>query len=73
MAAFWGRPNAYLDPGIRAATSAWHQLDPETTTRALDQLRGDLASGTWDCRYGHLRQYPELDVGLRLVCADLGP
>lgn len=73
MAAFWGRPEAYLDPGIRAATSVWHQLDPETATRALGQLRSDLASGTWDCRYGHLRRFPELDVGLRLVCADLGP
>jgi SAM-dependent methyltransferase len=72
MAAFWGRPEAYLDPGVRTATSAWHQLDSETATRALDQLRSDLASGQWDRRYGRLRRLPEFDVGLRLVCADLG-
>ncbi len=73
MAAFWGRPEAYLDPGVRTATSPWHQLAPETATRALDQLRSDLASGQWDRRYGHLRHYPELDVGLRLISAELHP
>jgi SAM-dependent methyltransferase len=72
MAAFWGRPEAYLDPAIRAATSPWHQLPPETVTRALDQLGSDLASGQWDQRYGHLRQQPEHDVGLRLVTSDVG-
>jgi SAM-dependent methyltransferase len=72
MAAFWGRPEAYLDPAIRAATSPWHQLAPETVNRALDHLRRDLANGAWDQRYGRLRRRRELDVGLRLVCADVG-
>jgi SAM-dependent methyltransferase len=72
MAAFWGRPEAYLDPAVRAATSPWHQLPRETVTRALDQLRSDLASAQWDERYGHLREQPELDVGLRLIVADVG-
>jgi SAM-dependent methyltransferase len=72
MAAFWARPEAYLDPAIRAATSPWHQLAPETVDRALDQLRLDLASGAWDRRHGRLRRRRELDIGLRLVCADIG-
>ena len=72
MAAFWGRPEAYLDPAVRAASSPWHQLAPETVDRALEQLRSDLASGVWDRRYGWLRDEPELDVGLRLVSADVG-
>jgi hypothetical protein len=67
MAAFWGRPEAYLDARVRAATSPWHQLPPAAVTRALDRLRRDLAHGWWDRRYGHLRQQAELDVGLRLV------
>lgn len=67
MAAFWGRPEAYLDARVRAATSPWHQLPPAAVTRALDRLRRDLADGWWDRRYGHLRQQAELDVGLRLV------
>jgi SAM-dependent methyltransferase len=73
MAAFWGRPEAYLDPRVRAATSPWHQLPPATVTRALDRLRRDLAGGRWDRRYGHLRQQAELDVGLRLVSAEMRP
>jgi hypothetical protein len=71
MAASWGRPEAYLDPALRGATSPWHQLPAETVTQALDKLDGDLASGHWDRRYDHLRQQAELDVGLRLVLADL--
>ena len=71
MAAFWGRPEAYLDPAVRAATSPWHQVAPETVKRALDRLSSDLASGEWDQRYGELRQRPALDVGLRLICAEL--
>jgi SAM-dependent methyltransferase len=69
MAAFWGRPEAYLDPAVRAATSPWHQLPADTVQRALDRLRSDLSTGLWDDRYGDLRRRPDLDVGLRLVCA----
>jgi SAM-dependent methyltransferase len=71
MAAFWGRPEAYLEPALRAATSPWHQLPPEALIRALDELESDLASGRWDHRYGHLRHQDELDVGLRVVSAEL--
>jgi SAM-dependent methyltransferase len=71
MAALWGRPEAYLDPAIRAATSPWHQSPPETVDRALDRLGRDLASGAWDRRYGQLRRRGELGVGLRLVAAEI--
>src|SRR5205823_2595014 len=73
FATLWARPEQYLDPSVRAATSVWDQLPPEVTERALDRLRRDLESGAWDERYGHLRTKPELDVGLRLVRAELGP
>jgi SAM-dependent methyltransferase len=72
MAAFWARPEAHLDAAIRAASSAWHQLPSEIIDRALERLREDLASGEWDQRYGDLRLRSTLDVGLRLICADLG-
>jgi hypothetical protein len=71
MAAFWGRPEAYLDPHIRSGTSAWHQLPPAVVTRALGELQDDLERGEWDRRYGHLRQQSTLDVGLRLIRAEL--
>jgi hypothetical protein len=65
--AYWGRPEAYLDPAIRAGTSAWHQLPPHVVDRTLSRLQADLRSGEWDRRYGRLRRRETLDVGLRLV------
>lgn len=71
FATLWARPEQYLDPRVRDATSAWHQLPPEVSARALERLRRDLASGEWDARYGHLRTTPAWDVGLRLIRAEL--
>jgi SAM-dependent methyltransferase len=71
MAAFWGRPEAYLDARVRAATSPWYELPWETVDRGLERLRNDLASGAWDDRHGHLRNQDELDVGLRLIRGEL--
>ncbi len=73
FATLWARPEQYLDPQVRAATSTWDQLPRAATDRALKALRRDLASGTWDERYGNLRTTPEWDVGLRLIRADLVP
>jgi SAM-dependent methyltransferase len=67
MVAYWGRPEAYLDPAIRAGTSAWQQLPARVVDRALDRLRADLRDGEWDRRYGRLRRRDTLDVGLRLI------
>lgn len=69
--ALWDRPEAHLDPEVRRASSIWHQLPDEVTARGLERLRADLDSGEWDRRYGELRGKRELDVGLRLVTADL--
>jgi SAM-dependent methyltransferase len=69
--ALWGRPEAYLDPRVRQGSSTWHRLPAEPVARALGQLGRDLASGEWDRRYGQLRRQATLDVGLRLVRAEL--
>ena len=69
--ALWARPEQYLDPHVRAATSVWHQVPEAAAVRAVDRLAEDLASGTWDERHGHLRPTPEWDVGLRLIRAEL--
>jgi SAM-dependent methyltransferase len=70
MAAFWARPEAYLDPAARVATSPWHDLPAPVVDRGLTQLRKDLDSGDWRRRYGHLLALDELDVGLRLITAE---
>jgi SAM-dependent methyltransferase len=70
--ALWDRPEMHLDPDVRRASSTWHQLAPDEIERGLAKLEADLESGRWDERNGHLRELPELDVGLRLVTAELG-
>ena len=72
LAALWAQPEALLDPDLRRATSAWHQVSPEGASSALEALRADLESGRWDERHGHLREQPEHDVGLRIVTATAG-
>lgn len=71
MVAYWGRPEAYLDPAIRAGTSVWQQLPPCAVDRALARLEADLRSEEWDRRYGRLRSLDALDVGLRLIRYEL--
>ena len=65
--AYYGRPEALLDPGARAANSAWTFVGPEVEARFVRELSADLASGAWDERYGALREAPEFDGALRLV------
>ncbi len=67
LGAYWRRPAAYLEAGVRAAISCFAKLaDP---TPGLARLRGDLGSGRWQRRYGHLLERSELDLGYRLVVA----
>jgi SAM-dependent methyltransferase len=65
--AYYARPEALLDPAVRAAQSAWSFLDPAVAERGLERLRGALASGEWDARHGHLRTQPEFVGALRLL------
>ncbi len=66
---YWRRPEAYLDPSVRAGISSIAQLSTEVAALGTAQLEQDLASGAWDARYGHLRSLPEYDLGYRLVVA----
>jgi hypothetical protein len=66
-AAFWGRPEAYLDPQVQQGMSWLAQLP--VRARGSARLGSDLQSGEWDRRHGHLRQLEELDVGYRLITA----
>jgi SAM-dependent methyltransferase len=69
--ALWSRPEAHLDPRVRRASSIWHLLPDGVADAGLDRLRRDLESGEWDRRYGPLRTQAELDIGVRLVIADI--
>ena len=69
LACYWRRPEAYLDPQIRAGMSAFPLLPPAVVDRGVERLRADLDSGRWDERFGHLRESDELDVCYRLLTA----
>jgi len=67
LAAYWRRPEAYLDPAVRAGISSLVLLDRAVVTRGVARLRSDLDSGVWHERFGHLDRADALDVGYRLL------
>ncbi len=67
--AYWRRPAAYLDPNIRTGSSSFWAID--NVDEGLDALKADLESGAWERRYQHVLERDELDLGYRLVIADL--
>jgi SAM-dependent methyltransferase len=68
--AFWRRPQAYLDPGVRAGISSLVALDEETRSGGLAMLAEDLGSGRWAERNAELLGLDAFDAGHRLVVAD---
>jgi SAM-dependent methyltransferase len=68
--AFWNRPEALLDPQVRASQSMWALLEPAVEERIVQRLRVALESGDWDRAHGHLREREALDGSLRLVVSE---
>ena len=67
--AYWRRPEAYLDVGVRRGVSMWAGVGPDVENRAVRMLREDLASGIWTERNRELLDLEVVDLGLRLVIA----
>jgi SAM-dependent methyltransferase len=65
--AYYGRPEALLDPGARRANSAWSFVGRDVEERFERMLRHDLDDGAWDARHGQLRTQPTYDGSLRLI------
>jgi hypothetical protein len=68
--AFWCRPEALLDPEVRAAQSMWALLEPEVEQAIVERLAGALESGAWDAEHGYLRDQDRFDGALRLVISE---
>ena len=68
--AFWNRPEALLDPAIRASQSMWTLLEPGVEERIVARLAQELDSGGWDAEHGHLRVQHSFDGALRLVISE---
>jgi SAM-dependent methyltransferase len=65
--AYWRRPQAYLEEGVRRGTSVWDALGPDVERRAVRRLSDDLASGRWAERNRDLLDLDANDLGARLL------
>ncbi|MFT7619968.1 MAG: SAM-dependent methyltransferase [Planctomycetota bacterium] len=69
LGAYWRRPHAYLEKHVRDAMSTFTKLsDVETGVKALAH---DLNDGTWKDRNHDILDRESIDLGYRLVIADL--
>lgn len=71
--AFWRRPAAYLDPQVRSGISTYALLPPDERDAGLDRLAEDIRSGAWESYHRDLLQADDLDLGYRLIIAELDP
>ena len=71
-AAFWRRPEAYLEPAVRSGISVFAQLDDQEVREGIDALGGDLESGRWRECHRELLELAELHLGFYVVLAELG-
>jgi SAM-dependent methyltransferase len=72
LAAYFARPERYLDPAVRASMSLFALApDPARVEACMRALAGDLSSGAWDARHGSYREKAFIDAGYRLVVASV--
>lgn len=70
-AAFWRRPEAYLDPEVRDGMSVFATTEPAALRDGLQRLEEDVRSGAWHRTHADLLQAESLDVGYCTVTVDL--
>lgn len=69
--AYWRRPEAYLDPAVRAGISILARVGDVAMHDGLSRLAEDLRSGRWHDSHAELCRRDTLDVGICLIIADL--
>ena len=70
--AHWRRPEAYLDPVVRAGISTLAKRTPAELDAGLARLADDLRTGAWAERHADLLELDELDLGYRLLVSGEG-
>ena len=70
LAAYWRRPQAYLDPRVRDGISVFRLLPAQDVEVAIARLRADLESGEWARRNADILERDAIDLGYRLVIAE---
>lgn len=69
-AAFWRRPEAYLDPTVRAGISLLARAGEPALADGLTRLSADLDSERWHERHADLLDLDNIDAGYRLLIND---
>ena len=69
LMAYWRRPEAFLDPVVRANISVFALLPPAEVEAMVTSLRADLESGAWHRRNADLLERDALDLGYRVFVA----
>jgi SAM-dependent methyltransferase len=69
LLAYWHRPEAYLDPVVRANISVFALMDDAEEAALVARLAADLGSGAWAERNADILELDALDVGCRLLVA----
>jgi SAM-dependent methyltransferase len=69
--AYWRRPYAYLDERVRESMAVFKRLDPIQMQTGLERLADDLAAHRWHARHADLLDREALDLGYRLLVAEL--
>jgi ubiquinone/menaquinone biosynthesis C-methylase UbiE len=63
----WNRPEIYLDEQMRSNTSGFARAPESEVEKGLSLLKEDLQSGTWDAKYGRLRDQKALHTGFVFI------
>jgi SAM-dependent methyltransferase len=69
--AYWRRPYAYLDDTVQRGMSLFSMTPKDQVEEGLTRLRLDLSTGEWQRRHANLLHKPDLDLGYRLLIAEL--
>jgi SAM-dependent methyltransferase len=70
FAAYWRRPQAYLDPRVRDGISVFRLMPADEVDAAIERLRADLESGAWARRNADILEREAMDYGYRLIIAE---
>jgi SAM-dependent methyltransferase len=69
-AAYWRRPEAYLDPAVQAGISILAMIGADGMHDGLSRLADDLRTGRWHENHADLMQLDTLDIGYSPIIAN---
>ncbi|WP_067969610.1 class I SAM-dependent methyltransferase [Mycolicibacter icosiumassiliensis] len=69
--AYWCRPQLYLEAAVQTGMSLFTLTPKSEMQEGLSRLRADVATGSWQRRHADLLRSTQIDLGYRLLVADV--